>query len=470
MKEREVGMKEEDRKRCGICKIPYFERNNYYFGKLMTVRDYSDEQCYFNEKRWLISRMVNGWGVVCGLDVKPKEDDGNKVIITPGLAIDCCGREILICEKQEVILTPEDSKCSKQKAPESGGKEKLLICLEYHECRTEPVYLPPIACDKQEKGEFNRIRDSFTIRVRRGSEVDTELPYGSDCPLMDKSASLHDYFCQKLKQGCPSCPERSCLVLAEITLTDPESLTIKIDTCSKRRLVYSNPALYDLIRCLHYNYIGTWLVLGPIFNVNHQGAHFPDDGHPSAKDIINGFDTNVFNPKEITGDSNKAPEHGRTIHYENTALNIRGEYEWHIRNFLGMDWMNIHDIEDNIHQHLPGNYSDPFDPANPLNFSGKHHALSYFLVYILSPEQRETRLFVRSDDSLKVWLNGQEIAELQYAGERDIKDFTEAGAQISLNAGCNILMASVAEAHYEWGFSARIEHDGGMRFTPIKPV
>lgn len=32
-------MKNEDRKACGICKIPHFERNNYFYGKLLTERD-----------------------------------------------------------------------------------------------------------------------------------------------------------------------------------------------------------------------------------------------------------------------------------------------------------------------------------------------------------------------------------------------------------------------------------------------
>jgi hypothetical protein len=133
-----------------------------------------------------------------------------------------------------------------------------------------------------------------------------------------------------------------------------------------------------------------------------------------------------------------------------------------------MDWMNVHDFEDDIHQHLAGDYTEPFNPANPLNFAGKHHTLAYFLVYIISPEKRETKIYTRSDDSLRAWLNGSEITELKYAGDRDIKDFTETSARITLNEGYNILLASVAETHYEWGFTARIEDDGGLRFTTLK--
>jgi hypothetical protein len=453
-----------------------FGRNNYYYGKLMTVRDYFNEQCYFNEKRWLINRLINGWGVVCGLDVQLIKDVTDKVLVTPGLAIDCGGREILVFEEQEVPLIPVESECHKEKLAKEEGVKNLVICLEYHECKTEQVALPPIACDQKEKCEFNRIWDSFKIIPKNKADVDMVDPYGKYCPLSDnKLKSLHGYLCEKLKDGCPECPKRPCLLLAEVTIipssADPNNPpTIKIDPCSKRKLVYNNPLLYDLIKCLHYNYIGTWLVLGPIFNTIHQEPpHFPGDGHPLAQDIISHFDTTAFNPETITSDINEAPKHEETIHYKNEAIEIAAVYTWRTRSFSDMDWMNIHDIEDDIHQHLPGDFDDPLDPDIALNFAGKHHVIAYFLVYILSPKLRNERLYIRSDDSVRVWLNGSEIDALRYAGERDIKDFREDSAEITLKEGTNILMAAVAETHVEWGFSARIEDDGGLRFTPIKP-
>lgn len=460
-------MKQENKKSCGVCDIPYFERNNYFYGKLMTARDFFAEQCYFNEKRWLINRMILGWGVVCGLDVRQKEGSPGEVIVTPGLAIDCCGREVLVCEEKIIPLVPTESPCQKiPKEPAQNGRT-LALCLVYHECKTEAVPLPPMACDQKEKGEFNRIRDSFVIKVIDLMEKPSQKQH--PCPHEDEAISLHEYVCKRLRKGCPECQDKQCVVLAILNIDKDGKLTGEIDTCTRRKLVYNNSLLYDLVECLHHNYIDTWLVLGPIFNVNHQNQpHFLNDGHPLAKDIIMGFDTTILDPADVTGSVDKAPEHGKTIHYKNGVLDIAGEYEWQTRGFLSMDWMNIHDIEDNIHQHLPGDHSDPYNPENPLNFAVKHHAIAYFLVYILSPEKRETRLFVRSDDSLRVWFNGQEITDLQYADDRNIKDFTEASAGVTLKEGHNILMAAVAETHYEWGFSARIENDGGLRFTTIK--
>ena len=45
------------------------ERNNYFFGKLMTVRDFESEQTYMNSKRKLNNKMMGGSGIVSGLDV-----------------------------------------------------------------------------------------------------------------------------------------------------------------------------------------------------------------------------------------------------------------------------------------------------------------------------------------------------------------------------------------------------------------
>ncbi len=262
-------MCDEKEKQCDICKVPHFERNNYFYGKLMTVRDFSAEQHYFNEKRWLINRMVNGWGVVCGLDVKPIEGETDKVLVTPGLAIDCCGREILVCEEQGVTLVPVESACHKGKEEKEQVEKKLLICLEYHECKTEPIHLPPVACDQKEKGEFNRIRDSFKISSIPLSEQESQPePF---CPQTkeDKEKSLHQYLCDRLREGCPECPDPQCNILAIVTV-DQDGNLIEIDTCSKRKLVYNNPMLYDLINCFHGD-------LPHIIGINWKDLHVRED-------------------------------------------------------------------------------------------------------------------------------------------------------------------------------------------------
>lgn len=242
-------MKNEDQKTCGICSIPHFERNNYFYGKLLTERDFVDEQCYFNEKRWLINRMILGWGVVCGLDVVAVKDDPTRVLVQPGMAIDCCGREILVCQQQEVPLIARESECDREKSEKGGVEKELAICLEFHECRSEPLPMSPLACDRKGKCEFNRIRDSFRISVIPLPQH--EHRHQPFCPRshQDQDKSLHNYLCDRLRDGCPECGESRCVILA--TLKVNQEGAVQIDSCSRRKLVYSNQLLYDLIDCYH---------------------------------------------------------------------------------------------------------------------------------------------------------------------------------------------------------------------------
>jgi hypothetical protein len=228
----------------------YFERNNYYYGKLMTVRDFFDEQCYFNEKRWLINRAVHGWGVVCGLKVYESE---GKVFVSQGLAIDCCGREILVREPKEVKLIPTEDKCQGNGDPAEEENE-FYIGLEFWACKTEEVQISQAACGEAEKCEFNRIRDYFEIRVLRPSEVIVDYPRGL-CPLTEKEAKdLPLYICEKMMDSSPECPElprNHAVILAKVTL-DEEGNGIIIEDCPRfRRQVYGNKTLFDLINCYH---------------------------------------------------------------------------------------------------------------------------------------------------------------------------------------------------------------------------
>ena len=72
-----------------------FARNRYHHGQLLTDQSFQLEQHYVKEKIWLGNRLITGYGVVCGLDVK-LGDDRCSVYVTPGVAIDKWGREIIV--------------------------------------------------------------------------------------------------------------------------------------------------------------------------------------------------------------------------------------------------------------------------------------------------------------------------------------------------------------------------------------
>lgn len=70
------------------------ERNRYFYGKMLTARDFETEQRYFNNKRRLLNRTLYGAGVVCGLGVYRNDDVSFSV--ETGMALDYMGREICV--------------------------------------------------------------------------------------------------------------------------------------------------------------------------------------------------------------------------------------------------------------------------------------------------------------------------------------------------------------------------------------
>jgi len=107
--------------RCGTFAD---ERNRYYTGKYMTARDFRDEQDYFLSRHRLHNRLMHGSGVICGLQVTPhRADCPGHVVVSPGVAIDCCGRELVLHEQIAVPiwLPPEESEDqANQRAGKSG--------------------------------------------------------------------------------------------------------------------------------------------------------------------------------------------------------------------------------------------------------------------------------------------------------------------------------------------------------------
>jgi hypothetical protein len=228
-------MKPNKATKCGVCETPYFEKNNYFYGKQFTVRDLLQEQCYLNKKRQLVNRMILGWGVVCGLGVRWDPNVAQEFVVEKGMALDCCGHEIIICEEQHVRFEKYEE-VSRLAREQRGYKAKFVLCLEYDECKTEPVDLPPLGCgDKQERTEYNRVRDGFKLRIKEWDDACPKQPYGhigcldryKDDAMEQQIATrrrcdtetIHEHICSALGQGCPACECCECVVLATINFT-----------------------------------------------------------------------------------------------------------------------------------------------------------------------------------------------------------------------------------------------------------
>ena len=102
-----------------------FERNRYFYGKLLSVEDFETEQKYFNDKRRTINRFLFGSGVVCGLGVVEVDDES--ISVERGLALDFAGREIVLDEPAVRKITELEGYGGEQDA------DFYYLCLEYQE-------------------------------------------------------------------------------------------------------------------------------------------------------------------------------------------------------------------------------------------------------------------------------------------------------------------------------------------------
>lgn len=129
------------------------ERNRYFYGKLLTVRDFEIEQRYVRSKRQLLNRIAMGAGVVCGFSVTASDD--TTLVIESGLALDYQGREIVLAEPMF------------RKLQMLEGQEQLLghpcayLCLAYDETDIEPVNA--VGADTGETRQFNMTREGCKV-------------------------------------------------------------------------------------------------------------------------------------------------------------------------------------------------------------------------------------------------------------------------------------------------------------------
>ena len=129
------------------------ERNRYFYGKLLTVRDFEIEQRYNRSKTQLFNRLRFGAGVVCGLGVAASDD--TTLLIESGMALDYQGRMIML---EEPML---------RKLQMIEGQESLLgqstgyLCMAYDETDIEPVNA--VGADTGESRQFNMTREGCRV-------------------------------------------------------------------------------------------------------------------------------------------------------------------------------------------------------------------------------------------------------------------------------------------------------------------
>lgn len=135
-----------------------FERNRYFYGKLLSVEDFETEQKYFNDKRRTINRFLFGSGVVCGLGVVEVDDES--ISVERGLALDFAGREIVLDEPAVRKITELEGYGGEQDA------DYYYLCLEYREEAAELMHNVAGTAGKN-SSEYNKYKEGYRLFVTR---------------------------------------------------------------------------------------------------------------------------------------------------------------------------------------------------------------------------------------------------------------------------------------------------------------
>ena len=157
--------------RCGT--VPQLERVCYFFGQLLEPADFRAEQSYFATLLALLSRHAAGWGVACGLDVSfsigppdrcddQPEQERLVLSITPGIAIDCCGRLIVLREAYHCRLWGLLG--ADERAALLAGKP-VYVSIEHVERPVYPSRAVGASCDPMATVQYGRIRDESRVQV-----------------------------------------------------------------------------------------------------------------------------------------------------------------------------------------------------------------------------------------------------------------------------------------------------------------
>jgi hypothetical protein len=225
-----------------------FVRNRYFYGKLLDVFHFELEQDYSNGKRWLLNRLITGYGVVCGLDVQPAEKVRG-VKVTPGIAIDRAGREIVVPRASAPIEIPErPPKDPKQHSQGYCDNEEYVhLCICFQQCDSDPTPVLVDDCGQTESCSSSAIQERYKLITRDHKAPEIDL----DCGVPDfiMNGRLNYYaLVERVTRGCPELPADLCIPIANIRLTDgDEPLEVSDIDISPRPIVYSNDLLFDII-------------------------------------------------------------------------------------------------------------------------------------------------------------------------------------------------------------------------------
>ncbi|HEY7050895.1 MAG TPA: carboxypeptidase-like regulatory domain-containing protein [Mycobacterium sp.] len=292
---------------AGLRSLQEPTRNKYFYGKLLDVSHMQLEQCYGIEKRRLLNRLALGPGVVCGLGVTLGTD--GKICISPGVAIDGNGREIVV----PVPISKDPAEPTDELGCGCGGdpiEGQSTIYLCYTECDAEPVPAYVSECDGVPSKAHSKTVERYRVIVRPGvpdakppaltaEQRDAIFPTSPPADFDRRVAAE-----QTLAITCDAPSDTSCVVLATVTLPTDEAPQTIVDPYSYRAEVFSNTVLFELIAALAERVDACCAAMHPAEDIDVKSG----DGQPGE------VSTTLANPVELlVTDSSSQPVGGANV-------------------------------------------------------------------------------------------------------------------------------------------------------------
>lgn len=233
-------------------------RNRWFTGKMLDAFHMELETDYGDRKRWLLNRLVLGSGVAQGLDVLPGPDPMS-VIVTPGMAIDWKGREIIVPtgEPPSVWKVPEvvvaEAKKHQHHADGKGekppsGRVHVRVALCYLDGQDVSAPTDPgtgCGCDPGSGTIREGYEVCFDPHPAPPVQCRSRVPN-----LFDDADHVHAVLARWVTRHLPHEHKSPCITLANLLIDagspgarcEPEHIDITV-----RPIVYSNDLLYEMI-------------------------------------------------------------------------------------------------------------------------------------------------------------------------------------------------------------------------------
>lgn len=225
-----------------------FVRNRYFYGKLLDVVHFELEQDYSNGKRWLLNRLVTGYGVVCGLDVQPA-DKIRGVKVTSGIGIDRAGREIVVPRTSEPIEVPPRNPQDPNEHPQGNceSEDYMHLCICFQQCESDPMPVLVDDCGESTNCSNSAIQERYKLILRDCKAPEPDRSYGITDFILNGRINYYALV-ERVTRGCPDLPYDLCIPIANIRLPEgDDKLEVSDIDISPRPIVYSNDLLFDII-------------------------------------------------------------------------------------------------------------------------------------------------------------------------------------------------------------------------------